>query len=119
MLFSGCDEPTNRFQAIRQYSPTMMGEGSDQLSVATGLWMNTHTLYYKAAATQPGLEPGSEQTAPTKSSTSKSERKERKTKIDEHIWIGLFLILFCWAKIFYKNLLTFVSVSLSCGVSGV
>lgn len=69
----------------------MMGENSDQLSIATGLWMNTHTLYYKAASTPPSPEMTSESTS-SKQLNSKSDRKERRSRVDEHLWLGLFLL---------------------------
>lgn len=71
-------------QAIRQYSPAMLGEGSDQLAVATGLWVNTHTLYYRAASSPPPPETNAET---VKAASSKNERKERKVKVDDRLWI--------------------------------
>uniref|UniRef100_A0A914ZIP5 E3 ubiquitin-protein ligase n=4 Tax=Parascaris TaxID=6254 RepID=A0A914ZIP5_PARUN len=73
-------------QAIRQYSPAMMGDGSDQLAIATGLWVNTHTLYYRAASIPPPPETNNE-AVPSKSPATRNERKERKNKIDEKLWI--------------------------------
>ncbi|VDK18711.1 unnamed protein product [Anisakis simplex] len=81
--------------AIRQYSPAMMSsDGSDQLAMATGLWVNTHTLYYRAASNSPPPESNNDSpSTPTTASSSKSpgnskaERKERKYKIDEKLWL--------------------------------
>lgn len=65
----------------------MMGDGSDQLAIATGLWVNTHTLYYRAASIPPPPETNHE-AVPSKSPATRNERKERKNKIDEKLWIG-------------------------------
>lgn len=70
----------------------MMAENNDQLSIATGLWMNTHTLYYKAASSPPSPEVTNEQTAPLKQGGTKADRKERRPRIDEHLWLGYNLL---------------------------
>ncbi|EJW85644.1 hypothetical protein WUBG_03446, partial [Wuchereria bancrofti] len=37
-------------QALRQFGQVSLGDNVDHFAVATGIWVNTHTLYYRAAA---------------------------------------------------------------------
>lgn len=77
-------------QALRQFGQVNLGDNADQLAVATGLWVNTHTLYYRAAAALP-LDGSEEQSMPTstnKPSAVRPEKREKRTKLDDKLWIG-------------------------------
>ncbi|VDN19418.1 unnamed protein product [Gongylonema pulchrum] len=82
-------------QALRQYGQVNLGDNPDQLAVATGLWVNTHTLYYRAAAPVPAdaslsLQESAAAAAASghKAPVTKNEKREKRTKIDEKLWIG-------------------------------
>ncbi|VDN27179.1 unnamed protein product [Gongylonema pulchrum] len=80
-------------QALRQYGQVNLGDNPDQLAVATGLWVNTHTLYYRAAAPVPPDASSSLQESAAaaasghKAPVTKNEKREKRTKIDEKLWI--------------------------------
>ncbi|KAK6111818.1 HECT-domain (ubiquitin-transferase) family protein [Brugia pahangi] len=76
-------------QALRQFGQVNLGDNVDHFAVATGIWVNTHTLYYRAAA--PASTEASEEpvvvVSTTKSLSGKSEKREKRPKIDEKLWI--------------------------------
>ncbi|VDK88232.1 unnamed protein product [Litomosoides sigmodontis] len=76
-------------QALRQFGQVNLGDNADHFAVATGIWVNTHTLYYRAAV--PAQSEASEEpvtvTSTTRSPSTKSEKREKRPKIDEKLWI--------------------------------
>ncbi|OZC06632.1 hypothetical protein X798_06384 [Onchocerca flexuosa] len=76
-------------KALRQFGQVNLGDNMDHFAVATGIWVNTHTLYYRAAASLSSEAPQELATATStaKSSSAKSEKREKRPKIDEKLWI--------------------------------
>lgn len=78
------------FKALRQYAHVGVAE-NDQIAVAASLWVNTHTLYYRAAP-QPVESSEESPAASSKPASAKADRRERRPKLDEKLWIGGFII---------------------------
>ncbi|KAM3728915.1 E3 ubiquitin-protein ligase [Dirofilaria immitis] len=76
-------------QALRQFGQVNLGDNADHFAVATGIWVNTHTLYYRAAAPlqSEASEELSTAISTTKSPSGKSDKREKRPKIDEKLWI--------------------------------
>ncbi|VDN06437.1 unnamed protein product [Thelazia callipaeda] len=73
-------------QALRQFGQVNLGESTDQVtSSSTGIWVNTHTLHYRAAP--PASSEGPAITGLVKPASAKSEKRERRSKINEKLWI--------------------------------
>lgn len=80
-------------QAIRQYSiPPTISADMDHVALAAGIWVNTHTLWYRSATDDDAQDSSrdtsenSSSAASQKNSKKSSVSKEKKHKVDEKLW---------------------------------